>query len=249
MIFLLLSLAQPAWAHRHQDTTRPPQAVTLQLLVENRASLLNLHIPSKKKNTPKNKTNKQKTTKNNKAKQKTPKLMHICSFTFLQSVATYYLSELPTFVFEICDKHLFPSQMFSTDKENIAHIIRELWLPTLIESELWCTCSVFTNREWIFWDSTLKIHHGTRILIFFFLIGNKQSPWKVLSVDVCQYWSHAHVYSGIGDHELYFMIHEVNIQWELTKLHCFSLTRKYFYFFSPLLCIRPRWQITTRKIY
>lgn len=120
MIFLLLSLAQPAWAHRHQDTTRPPQAVTLQLLVENRASLLNLHIPSKKKkNTPKNKTNKQKTTKNNKAKQKTPKLMHICSFTFLQSVATYYLSELPTFVFEICDKHLFPSQMFSTDHGQI----------------------------------------------------------------------------------------------------------------------------------
>lgn len=118
MIFLLLSFAQPAWAHRHQDTTRPPQAVTLQLLVENRASLLNLHIPSKKKKHPK-KQNKQKTTKNNKAKQKTPKLMHICSFTFLQSVATYYLSELPTFVFEICDKHLFPSQMFSTDHGQI----------------------------------------------------------------------------------------------------------------------------------
>lgn len=76
------------------------------------------HPLKKKKKHPK-KQNKQKTTKNNKAKQKTPKLMHICSFTFLQSVATYYLSELPTFVFEICDKHLFPSQMFSTDHGQI----------------------------------------------------------------------------------------------------------------------------------
>jgi len=87
------------------------------LFCNKRNSSLKAKIKKKKKH-PK-KQNKQKTTKNNKAKQKTPKLMHICSFTFLQSVATYYLSELPTFVFEICDKHLFPSQMFSTDHGQI----------------------------------------------------------------------------------------------------------------------------------
>lgn len=60
----------------------PPRLVALQLLLRSRASPLHIHLPLKTKNN--NPKTQQAKTKQNKA----PK--HFCSFTFLQSIATYY---------------------------------------------------------------------------------------------------------------------------------------------------------------